>query len=409
MGNNIHKIIVPIEIHQREYFAKLWLSCELASRGHEVYIGDITATDYCLNDVQPDIYLSNLGRIDRDQTLHDSLFVAVLDAEGGIFRSVSDYKKRLESRRFDLIDAFFVWGKPQKRLLEELDYEGDVIVTGNPRFALLQDELNQVMCDGENGSNSPTVVITTNDVDDNSPQFVSNVQTLMMEFPKVEFVIRPHPSEDWSKYAHMGKKIRNLRIEPEGAALCLTLGAAAVIHQNSTAGLEACISGTPTISHDPDGRISGDEISAAREISFIADDLGSLRDALCNVLDGDFETSSDQPVPKYIDLSVNPVGRIAQYFDEVEVPNRKRINQSIPLEIKFYHSINKLAPPVVSYNIRYLLTRLGVTNSANRFPFLSAQEVQKDVTSIAQQKKYDNIQINHVSGYEALFVLRDVR
>jgi hypothetical protein len=409
MVNEKPEIVIPIEIHQREYFAKLWLSCELATRGHTVYIGDITATDYCFNDLKPDIYLSNLGRIDRDSNLENSLFMAVLDAEGGIFRSIEDYAARLKSRKFEFIDVFFVWGKPQAKLLRDLGYEGDVVVTGNPRFHLIRSDLKHIIHDPVNTGNQPRVVIITNDVRNTSPAFRSNIQKIIEEFVDYEFILRPHPSENWNKYAQMGKRFANLSIEPKGHALKYTLSADAVIHQNSTAGLEACVSGILTISHDPDGRTSDYKLRTPREISYIADSFEDLRKALRNELNCDSEQRGHESELDYIDLNVDSVQKIARYFDQVEIPRMENINQTIPVQFKLYHLMNALFPPKVMYLFRYLLTSLGLTNSTNRFPYLSTEEVKNHTDAIARQANYDiPVQVTHVEGYEALFMIRKV-
>jgi hypothetical protein len=82
-------------------------------------------------------------------------------------------------------------------------------------------------------------------------EMLTAVRKLGEARPDLRVVVRPHPSEDITTWESAVEGLGNVSVRREGAVTPWLLAADAVIHNNSTTGLEATLLGRPTIAFVP--------------------------------------------------------------------------------------------------------------------------------------------------------------
>ena len=83
-------------------------------------------------------------------------------------------------------------------------------------------------------------------------QYVSGLRDLADEFQSVNFIIRPHPSENQDFYINSFKDKQNIRINKEGNVVKWIIASKGIIHYDCTTGMEAALARRPVISYVPD-------------------------------------------------------------------------------------------------------------------------------------------------------------
>jgi hypothetical protein len=76
------------------------------------------------------------------------------------------------------------------------------------------------------------------------------VNALSMEFPAINFVIRPHPAEDWTMYEQLFQGIGNVHVVHEGPVAPWLLASRLLIQEGCMTAIEAYLAGTPVINYD---------------------------------------------------------------------------------------------------------------------------------------------------------------
>jgi hypothetical protein len=81
--------------------------------------------------------------------------------------------------------------------------------------------------------------------------FLDTIPHLSRAFPETSIVIRPHPSEDHSTYREAFEEFDDVVIEHAGPVAEWILGAEALVHNNSTVGVEGVLLDQPTFAYCP--------------------------------------------------------------------------------------------------------------------------------------------------------------
>ena len=124
------------------------------------------------------------------------------------------------------------------------------------------------------------------------PRFVELVHKLSIRRPDVNFVFRPHPSDDERYYHAVFAGIPNIHITREGPVGTSILASRVVIHDGSTSGLEAHLYGRPVVNYAPER----DEMAAIYLPNVVGKTVLSEEEAMSTVLDA-LEKKADRAFP----------------------------------------------------------------------------------------------------------------
>jgi hypothetical protein len=80
---------------------------------------------------------------------------------------------------------------------------------------------------------------------------VQGVKQLAHAFPNINFIVRPHPSEEKSTWVSALASVRNTSVENSGSVIPWILASEGVIHRNCTTGVEAFVLGKPVLRYHP--------------------------------------------------------------------------------------------------------------------------------------------------------------
>lgn len=273
-------IVIPVEILVRELEGKLWTALNLVDRGHTVLIGKTPWVHRSLDFFQADLVFIHGASYLLDE--YDRLGVGMpyLDTEGGVFSSKSAYRKRITAKnQHEYVDTFFAWGKTQGEIAEEVGYD-DVVVSGNPRFDLLHENLSTIYDDraeqisdrlgrfilintnfsrGNHIHNNPLSYADYNDEIENRTEwqenlcldFVSLASELANNLSNVTVVIRPHPGENTTTYKNLLAESDDVCVEQSGNVRPWIKGSQMVIHNGCTTGIESALLNKQTLSYMP--------------------------------------------------------------------------------------------------------------------------------------------------------------
>ena len=115
-------------------------------------------------------------------------------------------------------------------------------------------------------------------------QFVLMIRVLAMAFPDVTILVRPHPIESVDGWAKLIGEYANIMVAREGTISSWIRGAAVVIHNGCTSGLEAAVCGVSRIAYRPiPSEYEGD---VPNRVSYQAFSLEQLQEMVALVLNG---------------------------------------------------------------------------------------------------------------------------
>jgi len=292
------RLTLPVEIFNREFDAKVLLSCFAAERGFSVIIGAKRDINLSLASLPPSIYLPiNLHNRNQVTTyLLENLghTLAGVDEEAIVYCSPEVYvKEKLGTKVFPQPKLFLAWGSENARIWKsQTNYNGmPVYTTGNPRTDLLRPELQQYWAQQVKEilqNYGRIILINTNfgklnnfrpnkgdekkalDGAARSPGAIDKDELGMAKhrfalfqyfqemvgevgkaFPTHTVLIRPHPSENHETWKHAAKGCSNVHVHFEGHVTPWLLAADAIIHNSCTTGLEGYLLNRPVFAFQP--------------------------------------------------------------------------------------------------------------------------------------------------------------
>ena len=305
-SNEKTNILFPIEISNRELDFRLFLASYCAREDVRVFIGQTNAIYRLAKNIENGIYVGknvfiNLfpggaHQLHRYQTLKKQGFTLVhLDEEGGVMKGDHErWKKwlrlRLDPTALGADDFLCVWGDWQRDfyLSQQPKCAQNTFVTGHPRFDLYKPHLRAFYADDAQKLQQrygDFVLVNTNfawannrsgvtrpfsqkwNLDNSDAQkrldhvaewsnnsrilvsFVELVSQLSASRPDLQFVLRPHPSENIGFYNAVFGGVTNVQVVHEGSVGSWLLACRALIHDGCTTGLEAHIADCPVITY----------------------------------------------------------------------------------------------------------------------------------------------------------------
>lgn len=285
----MRRILLLVDHPQRDLAGMVLTAVELHRRGIIPYLASRHHGHAAAFNLVPDAVLLPFCReanVRFIKSLNQTgMQVFVLDTEGGIVSSLSDYAGTLTSdvnARMS-IEAFFCWGPRIADYLidNSVFLEEQIAVTGHPRFDFYFPPYKQAMEARWflTQSREKRVLIATTFTLINSrftdreteirllkqagvsqslidrrmaaeaaalQTFIKLTQRLSSEFPAIQWILRPHPFEDDTIYQQCVVN-DNVFIERDGDIRQSFQTATALIHHGSTTGLEAAIHGIPVL------------------------------------------------------------------------------------------------------------------------------------------------------------------
>jgi surface carbohydrate biosynthesis protein len=292
------RLTIPVEIFNREFDAKILLSCFATERDFSVIIGEKRQIQLNLASLPQSIYLpTNLHNRNRITTHLLAQLGHVLtgwDEEAIVYCSPDVYvKEKLGSVVFPQPNLFLTWGPENARIWKsQPDYNGMPIhITGNPRVDLLRPELRPYWTKqvetihekfgeiilintnfgklnnfrpnkGDEKKALEQATVSPSEVDEFDlgmarhrlalfKFFQEMVGHMAAAFPAHTILIRPHPSESHETWKHAAKGHGNVQVHIEGHVIPWLLAADAIIHNSCTTGLEGYVLGRPVFSYQP--------------------------------------------------------------------------------------------------------------------------------------------------------------
>jgi surface carbohydrate biosynthesis protein len=280
-------IVIPIEIENREFDAKVWLAGMLAADQDKVTLGQNKIIHENLEHLDPNLFVG-LSAVDRParrerfQRLKEmGASIFVLDTEGGAFGSQKSFGDRVAPEILEYVDVYLAWGEFSAEFARESVAENDlsteVINTGNPRFDLLhpdmaslyeddaaqiRDEYGRFLLFNTNftvnhvapeGNQDKTLLEDMRATHKKQSRLLSEFVSVIYEIDhhrgEYTVVVRPHPGENPDTYRTLLAPYENVYVSKSGEVRPWILASEAVIHNSCTTGMETSLMKQPVISY----------------------------------------------------------------------------------------------------------------------------------------------------------------
>jgi surface carbohydrate biosynthesis protein len=298
-------VLFPVENINRELDYRLFLACMYASPTNRIFVGQHDVLYRLVERMRGGVYVGkniflklfpepdNLGRYETLK--RNRLTLVHLDEEGAVFNGREDtWREVLLTRiRPELLaedDHICTWGTFQQDFYKSFDPACEIRSTGHPRFDLLKAPYRAYYADRVSQLKEkygPFILANTNfapalwklgvrhkftrrkgyyvdaperrtatidawaHVTRRLTHFVSLINRISLEFPDVNIVIRPHPSEDTELYHAVFDEIGNVHLVHEGPVASWLLASTALVHSACTTGLEAHLAGQRVVQYRP--------------------------------------------------------------------------------------------------------------------------------------------------------------
>ena len=285
-------LYIDIEIFNREFYSKLLIAMESASKGINVYMGRLKP--YLLRDFfVPGIVLlksitPSAARLSELNYYKKKNFIVTsLDEEVGLVNPNNKYLvSRYSNESVELTDRVFTWGKFDYENLTHKykKYKKRIILSGNPRldywrkdfdffyqnkkfkykkfilfslnFRLLskkqfKEYLKFLKDSGylDRGFTKGHFIKGRKDIFKMFNEYYKLI-TALSKKTDLKIIIRPHPADELKNYK-LFQKLSNVKVINEGNISEWIYHAKMVVHSGCTGGLEASVRGIPTISYLP--------------------------------------------------------------------------------------------------------------------------------------------------------------
>ncbi|HID69400.1 MAG TPA: hypothetical protein EYP35_02815 [Desulfobacterales bacterium] len=290
-------LLLPIEVKNREFDAKVMLSCIGAERGFGVLLGRNNFTlrgefprgvylDKCISPYKADALRQQVNGLGNK--------LAILDEEGLVYQSEKLYLDNRTSREtVDLASLIFTWGNAQRDLINErYNIPDKLIASGSPRADLWQKPWHAVYSDEVRAIQEqlgPYVLIPANfspahHVDPinfslkkrgitegtcsgkklsiKEDRFVYRQKILNKFFDLIPAIaehlenhtilLRPHPNDNMKIWAAIQKKWpQNVKVIYRGGISPWIIATDLLVHNSCTSGVEAYAMEKPAIAYTP--------------------------------------------------------------------------------------------------------------------------------------------------------------
>ncbi len=304
--SSFNTLLIPVESQVRELDGKILLACAAAEKGFNTVIGSRAYIHYYSSKVCNAVYLAKSMRRFSDKMfkiLNGLGHRIVAWDEESLVRLPDEqyYMHRLSPIAFNYIDHLFAWGNSGTQVFRHYPaYNNQPVHTvGNPRIDILRPELRNYFLPETNNiieQYGDYILINTNfgqvnhfipsvgsneaNRDKNfsassNDNFISDrfkhkqmlfnefkkLMPLLAEtFPSLNFVVRPHPSENVKTWQQLFASNGNIHVANNGNVVAWIMGSKALISNGCTTSIEATVLDKPTLGYYP---VTNDQIDDA--------------------------------------------------------------------------------------------------------------------------------------------------
>jgi surface carbohydrate biosynthesis protein len=289
---------IPVEVKDRELYAKLLLAKFASEHGFNVILGKKNDLNRLVLNMPKGIYYA-LGIAENYNIFFKKMselghVVVVGEEEGLITYSDEMYlDMRISPKTIRHVDLIFTWGRENFSIISKgrKNNISKLRVTGNPRFDLLKPNFSGVYESNMNAikaSYNEFILVCTSfpssnhfikninyvqslidkkTLNDNKSienferyqkvktktfeSFIEAIPLLAESFDDIHIVIRPHPSENKDIYEDLARKYNNVSVENRFSVHPWILCSKAVIHHYCTTSIEAFAADIPRFSLRP--------------------------------------------------------------------------------------------------------------------------------------------------------------
>lgn len=419
---------LPIDVKAREFDARIFLACVAVEQGFGCIVGAQGHLGKAAAELPAGIRLEKTAQLKnlRGLEVRDRLGYVncCIDEEGLVYINPEAYTGgRLGRPVVDLMDRIFTWGADQAEILAQWHpaIENRIHLTGNPRVdlwrpemrAFYQDEADALrarfgqfvlfstafaMVNNDHGDDFFAQTLHSNGgLDDDGKQHVEGyiahsrrlfeaMRTCVVDVarsrPAQAFVVRPHPSEDVEVWRRTCADLPNVEVHREGPVTPWLMAAQAVIHNNSTTGLESTLLGRPTIAYTPYVDPDFDQ-NLPNRVSHRADDVDAVVELVDDLDRAESWTVSEDDLgflARHVDALDGPFSaeRIVEHLRDIDIPARPfdgGVARSVRAKIK-------LAPLRVARRLglhykvpAYPDSTKSIPAGAEQFPATTIEEV----------------------------------
>jgi surface carbohydrate biosynthesis protein len=418
-------LILPAEIHSREFDARLLHAMLAMQRGWTVIVGSKALINRSIWRFPPSVYLCQTLTHKRRTMLKLLRRLGHVsfgwDEEGLIYLDRDVYlMRRVSSETLALLEKLVTWGQQGA---DDIDHRAvpvglAALPLGNPRFDLVRPELHGlyakevaeikarfgdfVLIDTNFSSFNP--IISLHDLKPremskkNQPiageqerfqrlllhrkeiyeHFRTDLPRYVSEHPNIKFVLRTHPGENEQTWKDLFLGLPNVSVTRDGSSVPWLIAAKALIHNSCTTAVEAAIIGLTPISYGPIVSLN-DESALPNPISHRVSDFRQLTAAIAKSFKGTLAMGQPQRtiLHRFVSAIDGPLSsnRVMDQLDEL-----------LPHVGKSHHVIRSTAWLVGFLRDLYKQSRKEhITDRylEKVFPVVEAESVQLRLTEMA--------------------------
>ena len=285
------KLVIPIEIKNRELDAAIVLAVKALSKGWTVFLGQkqqiwpmielLQGSVYFLKSIVPGEF-NNLKKIKKNYN-----FITSLDIEGlNIGVEPIGVTRRYSKETIQIADKIFFWGrndflrvskkfksikkksivsgspvvdawKIQLKKLNNINNDNSILISmnfmrGDPSIKHVKYDLEKHMMGHKISNKQVDYLKREYELKDLSfKDFYDITGFLSKRFPNRKIIVRPHPEENISRYKKLEKKFNNLIIDNYSSRIKQLKKCSAFIHFNSTMSMQAFFMKKNVIMYNP--------------------------------------------------------------------------------------------------------------------------------------------------------------
>lgn len=411
-------LYIPIETKGRELPSKLLLTYFAIRRGFSVVIGNKAVVKKIVHSGTSGIYLLKSGDPDINQLNRDNLIIIINDAEGITFSNQTELIER--SRPISKIDHILTAGPLQMDIyLQHLGNQKKpkIHIVGEPRFDLFTNDFLDIYSRHSNlkqiKSKTPYILIPTSlslvnptpyydkeliwsmhteDAITSSEnllnEFIELVDYLTERFPKLNLVLRPHPSENVKFWKERFRKYSNIYVTQEESSMYWIYHSEIVIFNESTTGLESILLKKSVINFQPVDELVNDLI-ITKKIGKLAKSIDQVIEYIeQELVEPGILLDYDKEIEK-IDIFLSIESKLSvqrlldviteEYEDKFDI--KEQIIPRYPIKLLFKVKINLYE---LIYNLDFLIERyfsfrplFHISSKVQKFSGLSENEIER--------------------------------
>lgn len=291
-------LYIPIELENRELHSKILLASHALKKGFKVILGKKNQLNRFIKHMPPGVYYG-LGAFKNFEVFYSYLnkkkFNIVVCEEEGLVTYKEDMyiDMRVSKDTLQYINRIYTWGDHHRDILNNkfVKFKNRFVVTGNPRFDLINEKYNKIykneisyiknkykkiflVCTSfssvnhfqknidyiqsliekktiRNKETKERFIKYQNLKKKTLESYVKLIPIIAEKNPDIDFIIRPHPSENHDLYLSLEKKHKNIFVETRFSVHPWIKCSIGILHHYCTTAIEALALNIPRFSFRP--------------------------------------------------------------------------------------------------------------------------------------------------------------